>query len=101
MIPPVHPSLLLGPPRTAEYEPPDTALAAHLYHPNRPFFHINVIDAMLTDARVVFGLKLIRGPILSNARFLVNSKNEMVRQFLIKQINRFWRTSAPIALRNM
>lgn len=101
MIPPVHPSTLLGPPRTAEYEPPDTALAAHLYHPNRPFFHIQVIDAMLTDARVVFGLKLIRGPILSNARFLVNSKNPRVKEYLVKQINRFWRTSAPIALRNL
>jgi len=92
---------LLGPPKTAEYEPPDTSLAAHLYHPNRPFFTLHSIDAMLTDARVVFGLKLIRGPILSNARFFVNAKNEALKEFLVSQINRFWRTSASIALRSL
>lgn len=101
MIPNVHASLLLGPPKTAQYEPPDTALAAHLYHPNRPFFHIQAIDAMLTDARVIFGLKLIRGPILSNARFLINTKNAALKEFLVTQVNRFWRTSAPVALRNL
>lgn len=95
------PSQLLGPPKTAEYEPPDTGLAAHLFHPNRPFFHVQCIDAMLTDARVIFGLKLIRGPILSNARFIITTKSPALKKFLVTQINRFWRTSAPVALRNL
>lgn len=97
----IHPSQLLGPPKTAEYEPPDTALSAHLFHPNRPFFTLQHIDAMLTDARVVFGLKLIRGPILSNARFIINTKNKLLKEYLVTQVNRFWRTSAAVALRNL
>lgn len=97
----LHPSQLLGLAKTAEYEPPDTGLAAHLFHPNRPFFTLQAVDAMLSDARVVFGLKLIRGPILSNARFIINTKNNLLKEFLVTQVNRFWRTSAAIALRNL
>lgn len=96
-----HPSALLGPALTAEYEPPDTALAAHLFHPNRPLFTVYAIDAMLTDARVVFGLKLIRGPILSNSKFFINTRSAALKKFLIQQISRFWRNSASLALRSM
>lgn len=90
---------LLGRPKTADYEPPDTSWMAYALHPNRPFFHVYYLDAMLTDARVVFGLKLIRGPILSNARFYIDTKNVQVKEFLARQINRFWRTSAAVSLR--
>lgn len=97
----LHPAQLLGPPKTAEYEPPDTGLMAHLFHPNRPFFTVQHVDAMLSDARVVFGLKLVRGPILSNARFIINTKNPVLKEYLVTQVNRFWRTSAAVALRNL
>lgn len=100
-LPNISPSQLLGAPLTAEYEPPDTSISAHIYHPNRPFFTLQVIDAMLTDPRVVFGLKLIRGPILSNSRFLINAKDALLKDFLIQQVNRFWRTSASLAMRSM
>jgi hypothetical protein len=92
---------LLGAPITSNYEPPDLALSAHFFHPNRPFFTVWHIDAMLVDARVIFGLLMLRGPILTNSRFLVKTNNQLLKQFLIDQINRFWTTSAGLALRFM
>jgi hypothetical protein len=97
----IQPSQLLGPAKTAEYEPPATSFALYFFRPNHPIFTLYHIDAMLTDPRVIFGLKLIRGPILSNARFLVNTADVSLKRYLVAQINRFWRTSAAIALRNL
>ena len=97
----IKPEHLLGPAITAEYEPPDLALSAHYFHPNRPLFTLWHVDAMLTDARVRFGLDLLRGPILHNSHFLVHCKNIKVKEFINRQLMRFWKTSAPIALRCM
>jgi hypothetical protein len=97
----INPQQLLRPPITAEYEPPDLALSAHFFHPNRPLFTLWHVDAMLTDPRVRFGLDLLRGPIITNAHFIVHTKNIALKTFLASQINRFWRTSIQTALRCM
>lgn len=97
----ITPDQLLGSPITAGYEPPDLALSAHFFHPNRPLFTLWHVDAMLTEARVRLGLDMIRGPILNNSHFVVHTKNPAVKQFIAAQISRFWKTSAPIALRYM
>jgi hypothetical protein len=94
-------SVFLSRPITADYEPPDLALSAHFFHPNRPFFTVWHIDAMLCDAGVLFGLRMLRGPILNNSRFLVKTTNMALKQYLIDQINRFWSTSASLALHSM
>lgn len=98
---PLQPSDLLRPPITAEYEPPDLALSAHFFHPNRPLFTLWHVDAMLTDPRVRFGLDLLRGPIIADSHFVVHSKNAILKRFLEDQLNRFKRTSLGIALRYM
>lgn len=97
----VTPDQLLGPPITAEYEPPDLALSAYFFHPNRPMFTLWHVDAMLTDARVRFGLDLLRGPIISNSHFAVYTENAALKEFLERQLNRFKQNSLPIALRCM
>ena len=97
----ISPDQLLGQPITAEYEPPDLALSAHFFHPNRPLFTLWHVDAMLTDARVRFGLDLLRGPIISNSHFAVYTKNLALKDFLERQLNRFKQNSLPIALRCM
>jgi len=67
---------------------------------NRPrFYRTLYVPQMLKDPRVSFGVKLIRGPILSKARFVVDTDNEEVRKYLIRQIVRFWTKGAPISLR--
>ena len=95
----IKPKDMLKPPVTAEYEPPDLALSAYYFHPNRPLFTVYHADAMLADPRVSFGLRLLRGPIIANSQFLITTQDYFLKQFLIEQINRFWRNSIQIALR--
>ncbi len=97
----ITPDKLLGPAITAEYEPPDLALSAHFFHPNRPLFTLWHVDAMLTDPRVSFGLDLLRGPIISNSHFVVYTKNRALQEFINRQLQRFKQTSLPVALRCM
>jgi hypothetical protein len=68
---------------------------------NKPPFTPSVIMAMLTDPRVIYGLWLIKGPILSNAHIAVKCDNEIVRKFLVDLINRFWSNSAVRALKGI
>lgn len=92
---------LIGPPLTAEYEPPYQSFVNFLYDPNRPIFTPMAVDSMLTDPRVRLGLALRRGPILSNSRFFVHcDTNPEAKKDIATQINRFWHNSAPLALRN-
>ena len=97
----IQPDQLLGPPITAEYEPPDLALSAHFFHPNRPLFTLWHVDAMLTDPRVSFGLDLLRGPIITNSHFVVSCNNTVLQDFINRQLQRFKQTSLPLALRCM
>jgi hypothetical protein len=89
-------------PKTAGYEGSNTALVGiWAYNRKRPLFTNWLAQAMLADPHVQFGLYLIKGPILSGSRFLVTCQNEEQRQFIVKQINRFWTRSAKLALRSM
>ncbi|HUT88735.1 MAG TPA: hypothetical protein VMY37_04520 [Thermoguttaceae bacterium] len=92
-------SEFLGAPRTAEYVPT-------LYHSGwsglrrrMPPFNLHQVDEMLTDARVEFGLRLIKGPVLSKSRFFIDCNNPEVKEFLKNTVVRFWRTSAARALK--
>lgn len=75
--------------------------ASFIYNPKRPYFTRLLNEAMLVDPHIQYGLYLIKGPIYSNSRFIVKSENEELRQFIIDQLTRFWRTSAQIALESM
>ena len=56
---------------------------------------------MLKDPRVSFGVKLIKGPILSKARFQVESEDQEVHDYLVRQITRFWKYGAPVSLESL
>ena len=93
---------LLGKPVSKEYEPPvHSGLGLFWFHNHRPIFHHGWIEAMLIDPRVIFGLHLLKGPILAQSKFFISTKNMLVKQFLIDQIIRFWRNSALTALRSL
>lgn len=66
---------------------------------NRPPFTAATVAQMLTDPRVVYGLWLLKGPIITNAHVYVKCNNEIIRQYVIEQINRFWMNSAMRALK--
>jgi hypothetical protein len=88
-----------GKPITKEYEPTHSFYG--WYTPiakRRPAFTSITVEAMLADPRVTFGLQLIKGPILANAKFLVQCEDPNTKEFIIRQISRFWRTSCSIAL---
>lgn len=90
---------LLGKPITKDYEPTQSFYGWYMpIAKRRPPFNTVTIEAMLADPRVNFGLQLIKGPILANAKFLVNCQDPETKAFIIRQISRFWRTSAQMAL---
>jgi len=65
----------------------------------QPLFTQQTIRDMEVDPRVKFGLSLIKGPLLSKAKFRVTSDNDEVRKFVIKLINSFWLNGAMQALK--
>ena len=94
----IDPNELLGPPLTSDYMPSGYA-GIFLFARNRPPFSLTVIQEMLADPRVIFGLWLLKGPILANARFKVECEDDDVRKFLIRNVTRFWRNSAARSLK--
>ena len=59
---------------------PNTGLNYYGYYHRRPIFTQWTIREMLVDPRVGFGLMLIKGPILSKAKFTVECEDEEVNQ---------------------
>ena len=96
----MDPNQLLGKPLTADYIP-HGYWGMFMFARNRPVFSGSVIREMMSDPRVIFGLWLIKGPILSNSRFKIETDNEDIREFLITNITRFWRNSAARALKSV
>lgn len=93
----MKPEELLGSPLTAEYVPYAVSGTFSLSR-HRPPFTYYMVREMLTDPRIIYGLWLIKGPLASRAEVQVVCEDETIRQFLITNINRFWRTSIMIAL---
>ena len=94
----VKASELLGNPMTGDYMPSGYQ-CIFLFARNRPPFGLTVISEMMADPRVIFGLWLVKGPILANSRFKIECKDKNVKEFLIKNVTRFWRNSAARALK--
>ena len=96
----INPNQLLGSPLTADYLP-EGYTGMFLFARNRPPFSGTVIREMMSDPRVIFGLWLIKGPILSNSRFKIDCDDEKVTKYLIENVTRFWRNSAARALKSI
>lgn len=95
---------LLARPFTADYEP----IAVHLgWQGNirRPLFSTRWVHRMLADQRVQFALRMIKGPCLSTSRFYVKDPDSTpeqpskIKEYLVREVTRFWRHSASKALR--
>ena len=91
---------LLQEPLTSDYVPfsRHSGFLSHGFR-HRPFFSRMHVREMLTDPRVVFGLWLIKGPLISNARFFIKTEDAELKEFCVQAIDRFWRTSAVRALK--
>jgi hypothetical protein len=78
---------------------PNTYSGYWWMHRHRPIFTQFTIREMLIDPRVIFGLWLIKGPMLSKAKFTVESDTEEVKDFVVEMINEFWLNGAVQALK--
>lgn len=93
--------LLDNTPDTAGYTPgAQYGLWSYLsYNRNRPPFTFQTIREMLCDPRIVFGLWLLKGPILSGGEFDVETSNAQVAEFIKSNLRRFWYNSAARVLK--
>ena len=94
---PNDPSQLLET-RGTEYIP-DVLPMASPYNRNRPLFSSFQIDEMLADPRLVYALWLLKGPLLSNAKFEYQSSRSDIQLFIKSIMDRFWRNDAGKALK--
>lgn len=84
---------------TAEYNPSAYySLYPYGFHRNRPPFTPMAIREMLVDPRISFGLRLIKGPLLSRTRFNVETKNEELKTYVEENLKRFWLAGAIDAM---
>lgn len=98
---PLTPQELLAPAITEDYIPGGgVTFPLFLYARNRPIFNFLMVREMLQDPRVIYGLRLIKGPILSSTQFAVETGDgSEIEGFLNQQLNQFWRFSAGKALK--
>jgi hypothetical protein len=87
-------------PLTQEYSP---ETLTQWYNPTAraPVFSPYWIPYMLSDSRIQFGLRIIKGYITANTKFWVKpgKSGEGPKPFVCDQINRMWRTSVRKILR--
>lgn len=86
-------------PITRDYQPHAYGSGWYGLRRRAPLFSLSAIGEMLTDPRVQFALRLVKGPVLSKARFFVDCDHAEAKEFLVDTITRFWRTSAGRALK--
>lgn len=89
---------LLARPITSDYRPVSMFTSPWIHMHRMPYFTRAYVDLMKRDPRIRFGLWLLKGPILANARFRVGSSNPQVLRFVVDNLTWFWSRSASRAL---
>lgn len=93
---------LLAPPITGDYLPSAHGVNwQYTTRFNKPQFHLFRVSEMLMDPTVCFSLYMLKGPLLSNARFFIDCDNPEAKDYIVKNVSRFWKTSAARALKAM
>lgn len=78
---------------------PNAYRSYYFYQFRTPPFSLRYVESMCGDPHIALGLQLLKGPIMAKARFYVDCDNNECKEFLKKNISRFWRNSAFRALR--
>lgn len=80
---------------TPEYEPSRLIYGFWMSQRRIPIFtRWRDVEAMLLEPRVDIALSYIKGSVLSLSRFFVDEDNPEIKEFIVNQITRWWRTSA-------
>lgn len=96
----VDPKVLLGPPMTGDYTPA-AYLGNYFAIRKQPPFSLTTVSEMLTDPRIIFGLWLIKGPIIAKSKFFIDCDNPDVKEFISGIVTKFWRSDAERALKSL
>jgi hypothetical protein len=86
------------PPITKNYVP-TVYFSIWSYISKTPPFTLLNVSNMLADFRIRWGLWMLKGPIMSKGKFFIKTEDAEVKEYLIKTVTRFWRTSAIRALK--
>lgn len=68
---------------------------------DHPMFQRWWIPAMQKDPHLVYGVWMLRGPIISKAKFEVTSDSPEIQEWVQKQIDRFWARGISEALTSL
>jgi len=69
-----------------------------MINPQRPVFYRMFIPYMLKDPHLWYGMEILKGPIISKAKFEVECENLEVAEFVNNQLTNFWTKSSAKAL---
>jgi hypothetical protein len=87
---------------TGQYRQQDAYGAQGIYpfylNPHKPIFARFWIPIMMNDPHIWYGMELLKGPIISKAKYIVNSENPEVAEYVDRQIKNFWRKGIITAL---
>lgn len=85
---------------TKDYKGPsyNGGLYNFLLSPERPIFFRMFVPIMMRDPHLWYGIELLKGPIVSKAKYVVESEDSELAEFIQKQIDRFWRKGISYAL---
>lgn len=61
-------------------------------------FYRSYVPLMLKDPHLWFGMELLKGPIISKAKYIVESADATVQEYVQRQIDLFWKRGVAKAL---
>lgn len=67
-------------------------------NPHKPVFARFWVPIMLQDPHIWYGMELLKGPIISKAKFLVESEYPEVQEYVDRQLRLFWSRGVNKAL---
>jgi hypothetical protein len=87
--------------RTRNYAGPLDRLGNLTVIGDQPLFMRYYIPAMLRDPEIWYGIEMLKGPIISKAKYKVVSPIPEVSEYVDRQIKRFWTRGVPLSLSAM
>jgi hypothetical protein len=85
---------------TKDYKGPSIygGLYNTLLNPERPIFFRHYVPIMMRDPHLWYGMELLKGPIISKAKYLCECTDMEVAEFVERQFDRFWQRGVDKAL---
>ena len=84
---------------TKDYRGPMSSFGlSRAINAHRPRFYNAYIPMMMNDPHLWYGMELIKGPIASKAKFIVESDSEEVSDYVARQLDNFWMRGISKAL---